>query len=207
MESLVESYRAGQTELRNEIIEILIPQAKRHVARFKRAHPNQRDEIDSMAMAALCHTVMLAQTQLRNNSIRPYVNVAIRGAVHKAIAKDRLIPIPPDKYREITKDADDPSEALAALAGQLATRFVFIDTDKLSYVPHESRLGEMLSALQLSYKERVILELRVQGCTLREIAAQLELSEPGVLYHIRQVGARYQRACAVNPNLPKPKEK
>lgn len=205
LSSLVQRLRDGDDSVKHEIILLCLPQALRLVRRHRRALPNKSNDIKSMALLALVRSVGYVQGSMKDNNIRPFLTSCIRGLVHQYMAKDQLIPIPRDVWRELTKDYDNTEEAMKAASGKLATRLKLIDTNLLSQEQKEDTTPDMYKALNLSYKERAILELRMERRTLQEIAEILTCSTTSIHKTLARIQARYLRACNLDKELPRPK--
>jgi len=199
LDDLVQRYRDGDDTVRDEIMLLCRPQALRLVRRHCRACPTRSDDIRSMAVLSLVRAVITAQTGLEDNNIRPYLTTCIRGYVRDYMAKDSLIPIPKKVWAAMVKEYGDKA------TDHIMHQALLIDVDLIPVMVKEDSYQDMLRELAPTYREKAVLELRMERRTLQEIGEILDVSHVTIYNIIQDLQGRYLRACRRNPNLPRPK--
>jgi DNA-directed RNA polymerase specialized sigma subunit len=115
------------------------------------------------------------------------------------MAKDTLIPIPKKVWAAMVKEYGDKA------TDHIMHQALLIDVDLIPVFHNEDHYEDMLRELAPTYREKAVLELRMELRTFQEIGEIICLSHVMVYKIIQDLQERYLRACRRNPNLPRPK--
>ena len=156
----------------------------------RRYNPDGREETDAMYLAAFVEQARDVAEALRtaplDEQFRQVMSNAFSAVGHKADSsvRDQVRRTRKRSRREITLD-DCHESATGSATGVRGDKFN-VPFEWGSDVEQQVLLAEVVSDKSLTDRERVVLELRLQGLTQPEIAKQFDISQPRVAQIERQ---------------------
>jgi RNA polymerase sigma factor (sigma-70 family) len=152
---------------------------------------NQRrmDDIRGAAMLGLVEAVEWASANLRDDNIGAVINVTVRRYINDYILYDQTVRCPKserDKPHIISATCHD-GDGNSYEDFTLAYKLYATTTEQMVL------LREFCERMDLSYRQRNILEMRIQGHTMAEIAGVFKCTPPRISQIIKEIGNRYEQ--------------
>jgi RNA polymerase sigma factor (sigma-70 family) len=176
LQDLVAKLRAGDASVGPTIIGGHMRLCMSVVAKYAHKYPYITDDLVGAAMYGLVQAVDWAKERMYDNNITPYIHQTCERFVREFV-EDRLpIRIPRNTYSDMKQDRD----AFVPLINSLSQKF---DEDNPEYSAEymnepESRMveenpilfEELLESLALPARDKIIVDMLMDGYSLQEVA-------------------------------------
>lgn len=175
---------------RDELIFEFMPDALKQKWRFVYHNPTKEEDIHSVALLALVEAVDWWLINRTDDNLGSVVCHFVNLQVRDYLLYDHTVRCPKSqKVKPVIVSAtlhDDDGHCYEdfTLSYQQASR---------SSVSEQAQYLELINRLELSYRQKAILELRIQGYTLAEIGSCLGISTTWVYENLEQIAGRYER--------------
>ena len=212
--ALTVGLRSGQPCIES-LIEAHITLANKIAGFFSRHHIHRKEDIYAAAYSGLTEAVNKAASVLYDDNITAYVARSIKGAIQMFVVSDCLIPIPRGEFKSRMEKEDAVSFVLRTsnvgrvdifdrevhISGVMENIAVIlpltnkvmenIDIPVMDY--SLQKMEDLYSTMQLTPTEVHIIDRRLDGMTLQEIAAELGVTHPAIIYHIQNIKTKLSK--------------
>lgn len=175
---------------RDELILEFMPDALKQKWRHVRTNPTKEEDIHSVALVALVEAVDWWLINRTDDNLGKVVCLFANRQINDYILYDHTVRCPksqkikPMVVSATLHDSDGQCFEDFTLAYQQVTHSMSEDT--VDY-------NELLKRMELTYRQRTILDLRIKGYTLAEIAIVLRLSMTRVHELLDKIKTSYKR--------------
>lgn len=174
LKNLVARFRRGDKSVRDDIIAGHINLAKYLAGRSRASY---QDAV-GVALMELVESVDKAGDVLEDDNIQYYLTAKIKRRLAKHAVEDRLIRVPPESRRRKKLALHNKVEAYEYVDGHEEVSLEFKEAAKRS---------------ASCVKDVVILDLKMQGYTIEEIAAKMGLSKSKVHRDLEGIKERFAK--------------
>jgi len=221
---MVINLRGGDREMIIPLIKAHITLANKIAGFFTRHNVNRREDLYAVAFHGLVDCVNHLAEKLQDNNATPFIARSIKGAIQMFLVSDCLIPIPRGEFKKRMEKEDAISFILRTStssgggleildrevheAGVIENIAVIlplsnkvmenIDIPVLDY--SFQKMEDLYSKMGLTEEEIQIVDMRLDGLTMEEVAEKLGISKPGVYYKIQEVKTKISRLGLKMPN-------
>jgi DNA-directed RNA polymerase specialized sigma subunit len=196
-----------------EVIESYMPLALKVAGYYMSLDHRRADTIKSIALETLTVTINKIYTDKGScKNLRNYVHVRVRGDILNFFNRDKLMVMPSGRQQEV--DTDTESYTVESVALKVPFRPVVISMDGSSQstlsniheavapAPMDTRpIGEYLDSMNLTPRELRVVELRLEGFNMTEIAKQLDTYKVEIFRVLKRI---QERMGNITPGKKKP---